>query len=54
VTGILELAHLLEEHGVAQVKVWGGRIESYFDAERTVGLQKGLEFPSVNKMYQSL
>jgi hypothetical protein len=40
VTGVLELTHLFQEHGVAQVKVWGSWIESYFDAEETTGLVK--------------
>jgi len=31
---ILELAQLVEDHGVAQMKVGGGRIHAKLDAER--------------------
>jgi hypothetical protein len=31
---ILELAHLVEQHGMAQVKVGRGRVETGLDAQR--------------------
>ena len=34
VTQVLELAHLVEQHGVAQMQVGRGRIEAGLDAQR--------------------
>ena len=40
---ILELAHLVQQHGVAEVQVGRGRIEAGLDAQRTASLQPRLE-----------
>ena len=38
VAEVLEVLHLAQKHGVAQVKVGRGRIEAGLNAQRTVGL----------------
>ena len=34
---ILELAHLVDQHGMAQVQVRRGRVEARLDAQRSAG-----------------
>ena len=40
---ILELPHLVEQHGVADVQIGRGRIEAGLDAQRTAELEPRLE-----------
>ena len=45
VAGVLELAQLLEHHGVAEVDVGGGRVEPELDAQRAALGEPPLECP---------
>ena len=41
---VLELPHLVEQHGVAEVQVGGGRVEAGLDPQRAAELEPGLQF----------
>ena len=47
---VLELAHLVEQHRVAQVQVRRGRVESGLDAQRAAFLQAGFQLVALEQL----
>ena len=47
---VLELAHLVEQHGVPEVQVRRRRVETGLDAQRTSRLQARLQFVGLDDL----
>ena len=47
---LLELPHLVEQHGMAEVQVRRGRIEARLDAQRAAELQAGLQLVALEDL----
>jgi hypothetical protein len=50
---VLELPHLVEQHGMAQVQVGRGRVETGLDPQRPAGLEPGLQFLALEDLVGS-